>query len=118
MDTKQAIIGFTQSEKIKSGLIWASQTIELYNSLPGTDRQGAEEIIKSIVNMIAHEIHIAKNITKDSTWNDVEKHIDMAMVMINSMIVYESVIHLTRALSNVTSIGQRSMAVLKEKGLL
>ncbi len=118
MNIKQAIIAFALSEKVKSGLIWASQTIELSKGLPETDRQGADKIIKSIVNMIANEIHLARKMTNDPTWYDVEKHIDMAIVMINSMIVHESVLHMTRALSHVTSIAQRSMTVLKEEGLI
>lgn len=118
MKIEQAIFAFALSEKVKSGLIWASQIIELYKGLPETDRQGADKIIKLIVNMIANEIHLARKLTKDPTWYDVEKHIDMAIVMINSMVVNESVLHMTRALSHVTSIGQRSMTVLTEAGLI
>lgn len=118
MKIEQAIFAFALSEKVKSGLIWASQIIELYKGLPETDRQGADKIIKLFVNMIANEIHLARKMTKDPIWYDVEKHIDMAIVMINSMVVHESVLHMTRALSHVTSIGQRSMTVLTEAGLI
>ena len=118
MNTQEAIIAFSQSEKIKSGLIWMSQTLEMYTGLPGTDRQGAGQVIKTIVGMIAHEVHLAEKITKDPAWHDVEKHIDMALIMINSQVVQESGFHLTRALSQVTGIGQRAMTVLKEEGLL
>ena len=47
MNKKNAIIAFSQSEKIKAGLIWMSQTIEDYTGLPGTDRQGADSVIKA-----------------------------------------------------------------------
>ena len=118
MNKQEAIIAFSQSEKIKSGLIWISQTLEIYTGLLGMDRQGAEKVIGAIVGMIAHEVHLAGRLTKDSAWQDVEKHIDMALVMINSQVVQESGFHLTRALSQVTSIGQRSLSLLKEEGLL
>jgi RNA:NAD 2'-phosphotransferase (TPT1/KptA family) len=118
MNKQKAIIAFSQSEKIKAGLIWISQTLEIYTGLPGTDRQGAEKVIKAIVGMIAHEVHLAGRITEESTWKDVEKHIDMALVMINSQVLQESGFHLTRALSQVTSIAQRSLTFLKEEGLL
>ncbi|UCD88752.1 MAG: hypothetical protein JSW04_09805 [Desulfobacterales bacterium] len=118
MNKQKAIIAFSQSEKIKAGLIWISQTLEVYNSLPGTNREGAELVIKAIVGMIAHEVHLASRMTEDSTWKEVEKHLDMGMVMINSQMLQESGFHLTRALSQVTSIGQRSLTVLKEEGLL
>lgn len=118
MNTQKAIIAFSQSEKIKCGLIWASQILEVYMGLPRMDQQGAERMIKEIVGMIAHEVRLARNLVKDTTWDDVEKHMDMAMVMINSQVVHESGFHLTRALSQVTSIGQRSLSVLKKEGLL
>jgi RNA:NAD 2'-phosphotransferase (TPT1/KptA family) len=118
MNKQQAIIAFSQSEKIKAGLIWMTQTLQIYTGLSGTDRQGAESVIKAIVGMIAHEVHLAHRITEDDTWKDVEKHIDMALVMINSQVLQESGFHLTRALSQVTTIGQRSLTVLKEERLL
>ena len=118
MNVQSAIIAFSQSEKIKAGIIWISQTLELFIGLPRTDQQGAERVIRAIVGMIAHEIHIARKLAKDASWDDVEKHMDMAMVMIESQMVHESGFHLTRALSQVTSVGQRSLTVLKEEGLL
>lgn len=118
MAVKKAIIGFSQSEKIKTGLIWVSQTLELFMGLSRADRQGAESVIRTFIQMISHEIRIARNLAKDDSWDDVEKHMDMAMVMINSQVVHESGFHLTRALSQVTSIGQRSLSALKEEGLL
>ncbi len=57
-------------------------------------------------------------VVKIFSWDEVEKHIDMAMVMINSNMVQESGFHLTRSLSQVTGIAQRSMSVLKDEGIL
>ncbi|MBW2517478.1 MAG: hypothetical protein JRE88_11910, partial [Deltaproteobacteria bacterium] len=52
MNTADAITTFSQGEKIKSGLIWASQAVELFKALPEADKPGAEKIIKSLVGMI------------------------------------------------------------------
>ena len=49
---------------------------------------------------------------------EVEKSIDTAMVMINSGVAHEAGYHLTQALTRVTTIGQRSMTILKDNGLL
>jgi len=68
--------------------------------------------------MITHEVHLARKLADDVSWDEVEKHIDMAMVMINSNMVQESGFHLTRSLSQVTGIAQRSMSVLKDEGIL
>jgi hypothetical protein len=48
----------------------------------------------------------------------VEKNIDTAMVMISSGVAHEAGYHLTQALTQVTTIGQRSMTILKDKGHL
>lgn len=118
MQIRDAITTFSQSEKIKGGLIWASQAVELFKSLPEADKPGAEKIIKSLVDMIGSEILICKKTAPNELWQEVEKSIDTAMVMIHSNVVHEAGYHLTQALTQVTTIGQRSMTTLKDNGLL
>ena len=118
MQTADAITTFSQSEKIKAGLIWATQVIEMYKTLPELDKAGAEKIIKALVDMIGSEILICKKSAPDELWLKVEKSIDTAMVMIHSNVVHEAGYHLTQALTQVTTIGHRSMSILKDKGLL
>jgi len=111
-------MAFSQSEKAKSGIIWASQALELLKGLPTPEKPGAEKTIKLKIDMIVQEIRLAKNVTGDPAWDDIEAVLDQAMVMINSGVAPESVVHLTQALSRVTSIGHRSMSTLKEKELI
>jgi hypothetical protein len=118
MRVKQAIIAFSQSEKLKSGLIWASQIIEVYSGLPESEKPGAERVLKILINMIATEIHVAKKTAPHEVWQDAEKDIDTAMVMMSSGVTHESGFHLTKALTKVTTIGQQSMTLLTGKGLL
>ena len=118
MQTDQAIKAFSQSEKLKGGLIWASQIIEVYIALAQADKPGAEKMLKFLIRMIASEIHIAKNAAPHDIWLEAEKDINTALVMLNSGVGHESGYHLTQALSKVTTIGQQSMSLLIEKGLL
>ncbi|MBT8364571.1 MAG: hypothetical protein KJP23_07670 [Deltaproteobacteria bacterium] len=118
MNTADVITTFSQSEKIKGGLIWATQTVELFKALPEADKPGAEKIIRSLVDMIGSEILICKKTAPNELWLEVEKNIDTAMVMINSNVAHEAGYHLTQALTQVTTIGQRSMTILKDDGLL
>ena len=118
MNTQAAIITFSQSEKIKSGIIWVTQAIDMLAGLSVTEQQGAEKIIKAFANMLSQEIRVARNLTKEHLWDEVEKHLEMALVMINSQMVQESGFHLTQALTQVTSLAQRSMSLLKDEGLL
>ncbi|QTA88873.1 hypothetical protein [Desulfonema magnum] len=118
MNVQEAIIAFSQSEKIKSSLIWISQSLDMLQSFPAEDRRGGEKMIKTITEMVAYEIHIAKRVTKEDSWTDVEKHVDMALVMIRSGVPHEGAFHLSRAMTHVTSIGHHAMSFLKAQKML
>jgi len=118
MTVKQAIIAFSQSEKIKAGLIWLSQAIEIQKSLSDTERRGAEKSVRTLLSMVGGEISLARKVAEDESWEDAEKHVDLAVVMMNSGVPHEAVYHMTRALSRVTDIGQRALTQLKGHGLI
>jgi hypothetical protein len=118
MNTTEAITAFSQSEKVKYALIALGQTIELSGGLSEEERRGAEKVIQTQAHMISQELHLARRLTGDAAWDDAEKHLQKAIVMIHSHLVSEAGYHLTRALSHVTGIGQRSMSLLREAGLL
>ena len=90
----------------------------MFSGLNETEKQGGIKIIKAMINMVVQESQLAGKVTKDSAWEDIEKHIDKAIIMINSGVAPESISHLTQALSQVTSIGHKSMGCLKDQGLL
>ena len=118
MQISQAIKAFSQSEKLKSGLIWATQITEVSIALAESEKPGAEKALKALISMIGNEINIAKKAAPHDIWLDAEKDVDTAMVMLNSGVAHESVYHLTQALSKVTTIGQQSMTLLVNEGLL
>lgn len=118
METNQAILAFSQSEKLKSALIWATQLSQVHLALGESDKPGAEKIIKTLVSMIGNEIIVAQKAAPHKDWLEAEKDVNTAMVMLNSGVAQESTYHLTQALSKVTNIGQQSMTLLIDKGLL
>ena len=118
MQTNQSIKAFSQSEKLKTGLLWANQIIEVYVALPESEKPGAERVLKTLIGMIASEIHIAKNAAPHEIWLEAEKDVNTALVMLNSGVAHDSGYHLTQALSKVTTVGQQSMRNLIDKGLL
>jgi hypothetical protein len=118
MQTDQAIKAFSQSEKLKSGLIWASQIAELYGGLPESEKPGAQRILQALISMIGSEIHIAKKAAPHDMWLEAEKDVNTALVMLNSGVAHDSGHHLIQALSKVTTIGQQSMSLLVERELL
>jgi hypothetical protein len=118
MQVNQAIIAFSQSEKLKSGILWASQIVEMYIALAESDKSGAERVLKTLINMVATEIHVAKKAAPHDIWSDAEKDMNTALVMLNSGVTQEAGFHLTQALTKVTTIGQQSMTLLTDEGLL
>ena len=118
MEISEAILAFSQSEKIKSSIIWASQAVEMFVSLSEDEKPGAKKIIRAVISMIGHEINLCKKSAPHALWAEVQQSIDTALVMIDSNVTQESVYHLTQALSKVTSIGQQSLSCLKENGFV
>ena len=118
MEIKDAILAFSQSDKIKSSLIWSSQAVEMFVSLSEDEKPGARKIIRAVISMIGHEINLCKKSAPHALWAEVQQSVDTAMVMIDSNVTQESVYHLTQALSKVTSIGQQSLTCLKENALI
>lgn len=118
MQAKEAIMAFSQSEKIKAGIIWTAQTIEILGTLPEGERKGGERMVQALLNMVGHEISLAKALVKHGIWQEADSHLNKAEVMVASGVGQEATIHLSRALSKVTTIGQESMTALKEMDLL
>ncbi len=118
MEVKQAIISFSQSEKVKSGLIWCSQCIQMAQNLPHEEQQGAVKILRGLVAMIANEVQLARQASKSDVWLEVDKILNTARVMIDSGISNEAEYHFTQALSQVNRIGQMAMTELINRKLL
>ena len=118
MHTREAILSFSQSEKIKAGIIWLSQALALLNGLPEKNRKSAEKVAHVFLSSLLRDVHLSAKLSGDEAWRDAEKNIDLALVMLDSGVAKESTYHITRALGSVTTIGQRAMTYLKDEGLL
>ncbi len=118
MKVKEAVMAFSQSEKLKAGLIWASHLLESTAGLPESESQGARRMVELLLNMVSAEVHLGRNLCPGVSWDTVEHALEQAMVMVRSGVGPEAVWHLTRTLSAVTTIGQKSMSLLKEESVL
>jgi len=112
------VMAFCQSEKIKSGIIWVSQSIQLLLGLHEPERSGGERMVKVLLEMVLSEVSLAETLVGAEEWEAARGHLERAAVMLNSGVAPESLLHLTQALSQVTNIGQRSMTQLRAEGLL
>ena len=118
MNTRSSILALSQSEKIKAGLIWTSQTIEILMGLPETSKQGCDQIIGALLGMVANEIHLGMKVAPHQGWEAALKNINTATVMINSNVSQDAPYHISKALSHVTGIGQEAMTALNNEGLV
>ena len=118
MYVDEAILAFSQSEKIKAGIIWTNQILEIVQGQPQSERAGSAILINALLNMVAQEIGLAKSLAPLGEWAEAEAHLERALTMINSGVPQEAPAQLGKALSKITNIGQRSMSLLKQEKLL
>jgi chloramphenicol 3-O-phosphotransferase len=118
MNVQTAVLAYAQSDKIKSGLIWASHLAGMHAGLSDLEKRGATITIQTLLAMIADEIHLARRTAGGRVWETAEKHMDLALVMAHSGVIAESAFHMTRALGAVNDAGGRAMAVLKQHRII
>ena len=118
MNAKAAITAYVQSEKIKAGLIWLNTLLETCSKPSDCGRADQDiALLQQLFEMILGEVHLAMRLSPDKLWLDVDRHMHTARVMMASGVAYDSTFHVTRALTCVTSIGQRALTLLKAQGL-
>jgi hypothetical protein len=118
MTNGEAIMAFSQSEKIKAGLIGLSSVLQMTEDFQGMEKRGAEKAVGAFLNLLVHDIELSERVAPDPGWKDVLEAVEKASTMVNSGAGVEVLHDLTKALSRVTTIGQRSMTLLKEQQLL
>jgi hypothetical protein len=118
METRKAIMAFSQSEKIKAALISLSQVLEMVQHLSPEERRGAERVFRMNLSATVQEVRLARTLAGQGEWDEIESLLDRALIMMDSGVGQEGLIHLARAISRVTTVGQRSMGFLKEGGFI
>ncbi|MDD3991882.1 MAG: hypothetical protein RBR20_10825 [Desulfobacterales bacterium] len=118
MNHRQNIASFTLSDKIKSGLIWASTACDQAAGFEGLTRQGAVAVAENLLSMVLNETVLVRQASGNTEWDEAMRLMDKARVMIRSGVPAEASFHLTRALSVVTSIGRQAGEALRQQGLL
>ena len=70
MTPREAVMAFSQSEKIKAGLIWVSQAVDQSVTLPELEKKGAAGVIRTTLAMIYHELRLAGKLSGGDSWRD------------------------------------------------
>jgi len=116
----EAILALVQSEKIKSAVIAITQTLEMVAGLGPEERRGGEKVIRILLGIATQEVLLARTIAthKDWDWGGIESLLERSAVLADSGVAQEATIHLARAISLITTIGQRAMTFLEQERLL
>lgn len=113
MGRQEDIIAFSQSEKLKAGVIWIQQIATSYVNLTDERTMGLRMAVEQMMGLLSHELLLAKRVSPQEEWLEVEKAFNKASVMLASdphqLGVQECIYHLSQALSHITNIGQRTM---------
>ena len=116
--TKEALVLFQFSERVKSFLIVASRMLDGLRGLEGAELSGAREMFKRFLDAIMTEIRLAQNATGRQEFGDVNAALSEVSNLANSGLVDEAVRKVAEAISMATTAGGEALAFLREKGLV
>jgi hypothetical protein len=100
------ILTYTQSEKVKAGLIWLSQGMLQFQADCPTRPGAAERLALSILGMIRDEVQLGWRLSREEAWQRAETHLQRAAAMIHSGVAHDAPWHLTLAMRQVTAVGE------------
>lgn len=118
MDTRNAILNYQYSEKMKSGLIIGAGLLEQVVSLKGEERSGGLKVLIGFLEGLLREVRIAMNVMGVETYRPLEGSV-MELVGWVQMSQFEAARHsFAEAISSSTTLCQSSMSYLIEKKLV
>ena len=118
MNARQLILEFQYSEKIKSQLIIGSNLLPHVEALKGEERAGAEKILKAYLYLLAAEIRIAHNTVKSINYHGAEKNLTESLRRLEMNDLANSNLHISKALSYITTSCEAAMVSLQKSNLL
>jgi len=118
MTEKEAILGFMMGERMKAALIVATQLAMVVEGLPEPDKVGANRVFSAYLNTLYRDIGLAHRVSAQEEWTELRKELDGGMVMVESKVPQGAMDNLSRAITQATTISNRAMTFLRDKGLL
>lgn len=118
MTTREAILGFVQAERAKSHLLMMKFLLDVVGSMRETEFQGGKRVLLEALNWVRSEFHRVRSSAPHIQWERALQLMDRildAVEMGDDPQAHEAV---SRCISSVTTVGQRSMEALLERCLL
>jgi len=118
MTEKEAILGLMMGERVKAALIVATQLAMVVEGLAEPDKVGANRVFSAYLNTLYRDIGLAHKVSVQDEWTELRKELDGGMVMVESKVPQGAIDNFSRAITHATTISNRAMTFLKDKGLL
>jgi hypothetical protein len=118
MTERDAILDFMMGERMKAALIVGTQMAMLIEGLPEHERAGGNRVFSTFLRTLYGDIGLAHKISPQDGWAKIREQLDGSLVMVDSKVSHGALDNLSRAITYATTISNRAMTFLKEKGLL
>ncbi|MDY6990372.1 MAG: hypothetical protein SWQ30_20210 [Thermodesulfobacteriota bacterium] len=118
MTEKEAILAFMMGERLKSSLIVATQLAMAIEGFLDHEKDGANRVFSIFLRSLYRDIGLAHKISPQEEWGEIRKELDSGLTMVDSKVSHGAIDNLSRAISHTTTVSNRAMSFLKDKGLL
>ncbi len=103
METRQAILTYQFSERLKSELIIAFKLLEKMAGLDGEDWNGAEKLMEAYLEALLDEVRVVQGVVGSNRFDGVERKIVEAIGYLQLFKRPELYFRLREAISSVTT---------------
>ena len=119
METREAILDFQYSEKMKSGLIIGTTLLDLLVSLKKDEElSGGRKMLVWYLEGLLREVRIAENVLGSGHYAELERQVMEVIGRIHMSQFQEAQSSFSEAISLATTSCQRAMSFLVEKKLV
>jgi hypothetical protein len=119
METREAILDFQYSEKMKSGLIIGTTLLDQLVSLKRDEElSGGKKVLVWYLEGLLREIRIAENVLGSGRYADLERKVMEVIGRIHMSQIEEAQWSFSEAISLATTSCQKAMIFLVEKKLV
>ncbi len=119
MGTREAILDFQYSEKMKSGLIIGTNLLDQLTSLKNDEeRTGGKKVLAWYLEGLLREIRIAENVLGPGHYADLERKVMEVIGRVHMSQFQEAQRSFSEAISLATTSCQKTMNFLHEKKLV
>ena len=119
METREAILDFQYSEKMKSGLIIGTTLLDQLTSLKNDEEfSGGRKVLVGYLEGLLREIRIAENVLGSGRYSDLERKVMEVIGRIQMSQFQEAQWSFSEAISLATTSCQKAMTFLAEMKLV